>query len=62
MLLSPIWRLLKENFLSCIFDGFRTSHEMQKIDIWSYDDLQEMTDFEAIREFREHALNPAGQN
>ena len=40
------------------FDGFRTSHEMQKIDIWSYDDLQEMTDFEAIREFREHALNP----
>lgn len=40
------------------FDGFRTSHEMQKIDVWSYEDLKEMADFDAIREFRNHALNP----
>ena len=41
------------------FDGFRTSHEMQKIDIWSYEDLKDMADLDAIRQFREHALNPS---
>lgn len=40
------------------FDGFRTSHEMQKIDVWSYEDLKEMADFNAVRKFRDHALNP----
>lgn len=40
------------------FDGFRTSHEMQKINVWSYEDLREMADFDAIREFRDNALNP----
>ncbi len=40
------------------FDGFRTSHEMQKIDVWSYEDLKEMADFDAVRKFRDHALNP----
>ncbi len=40
------------------FDGFRTSHEMQKIDIWDYEDLKELTDWEAIIRFRKNALNP----
>ncbi|HXK78119.1 MAG TPA: pyruvate:ferredoxin (flavodoxin) oxidoreductase [Oscillospiraceae bacterium] len=40
------------------FDGFRTSHEIQKIDVWDYDQLKALTDFDAIRAFREHALNP----
>ena len=40
------------------FDGFRTSHEIQKIAVWDYDDLAEMCDMEAVKEFREHALNP----
>ena len=40
------------------FDGFRTSHEVQKIAVWDYDDLAEMCDMEAVRAFREHALNP----
>ncbi|MBQ9438256.1 MAG: pyruvate:ferredoxin (flavodoxin) oxidoreductase, partial [Lachnospiraceae bacterium] len=40
------------------FDGFRTSHEIQKIEIWDYEDLKEMTNMEAIKAFREHALNP----
>lgn len=40
------------------FDGFRTSHEVQKIAVWDYDDLAEMCDMGAVREFREHALNP----
>ncbi len=40
------------------FDGFRTSHEIQKIDVWDYEQLADMCDFEAIREFRERALNP----
>ena len=40
------------------FDGFRTSHEIQKIETWDYADLADMADPEAIRKFREHALNP----
>ncbi len=40
------------------FDGFRTSHEIQKIDIWDYDDLKEMCDMDAVAAFRKHALNP----
>ena len=40
------------------FDGFRTSHEIQKIEKWDYADLAEMVNWEAINEFRNHALNP----
>ncbi len=40
------------------FDGFRTSHEIQKIAVWDYDDLADMCDMDAVRAFREHALNP----
>lgn len=40
------------------FDGFRTSHEIQKIEAWDYADLKEMTDFDAVNAFRRHALNP----
>lgn len=40
------------------FDGFRTSHELQKIEAWDYADLAELADFDAIDEFRAHALNP----
>lgn len=40
------------------FDGFRTSHEIQKIEIWDYDDLKEMVDMDAIEAFRNRALNP----
>ncbi len=40
------------------FDGFRTSHEIQKIEIWDYDDLKSMVDMEDIQEFRARALNP----
>lgn len=40
------------------FDGFRTSHEIQKIETWDYEDLKEMADFDAIAAFRKHALNP----
>ncbi len=40
------------------FDGFRTSHEIQKIAIWDYDDLKEMTNMEAVAAFRKHSLNP----
>ena len=40
------------------FDGFRTSHEYQKIEVWDYEDLREMVDWDAVRRFREHALNP----
>ena len=40
------------------FDGFRTSHEIQKIEKWDYADLAEMVNWDAINEFREHALNP----
>ncbi len=40
------------------FDGFRTSHEMQKIAVWDYADLEEMVDKQAIAEFRQRANNP----
>ncbi len=40
------------------FDGFRTSHEIQKIEAWDYDDLNEMVDKDAIAAFRARALNP----
>ncbi len=40
------------------FDGFRTSHEIQKIEVWDYDDLAEMVDKDAIAEFRKRAINP----
>ena len=40
------------------FDGFRTSHEIQKIEIWDFDDLKEMCDMDAVKAFRERALNP----
>jgi pyruvate-ferredoxin/flavodoxin oxidoreductase len=40
------------------FDGFRTSHEIQKIEEWDYDDLAEMADWDAIKEYRAKALNP----
>ncbi len=40
------------------FDGFRTSHEIQKIQIWDYEDLDDMIDHEAIAEFRNNCLNP----
>ena len=40
------------------FDGFRTSHEIQKIEIWDYDDLKEMCDMDAVDAFRKRALNP----
>ncbi len=40
------------------FDGFRTSHELQKIAVWDYDDLKEMCDMDAVDAFRKHCLNP----
>ena len=41
-----------------LFDGFRTSHEIQKVAIWDYDDLKEMVNMDAVAEFRKHSLNP----
>ncbi len=40
------------------FDGFRTSHEIQKVEVWDYEDLGEMLDWNAVSEFRHNALNP----
>ena len=40
------------------FDGFRTSHEIQKIETWDYADLKDMLNMEAVEAFRAHALNP----
>lgn len=40
------------------FDGFRTSHEIQKIELWDYADLKEMLNMDAVKAFRDHALNP----
>ena len=40
------------------FDGFRTSHEIQKIETWDYEDLEDLVNKDAIDEFRAHALNP----
>ena len=40
------------------FDGFRTSHELQKIEVWDFDDLKDMVDMDAVKAFRKRALNP----
>ena len=40
------------------FDGFRTSHEIQKVEVWDYEDLKEMCDMDAIAAFKKRALNP----
>jgi len=40
------------------FDGFRTSHEVQKVEVWDYEDLRSMMDEDAINAFRKRALNP----
>ena len=40
------------------FDGFRTSHEIQKVAVWDYEDLKDMCDMDAVQAFRDHALNP----
>lgn len=40
------------------FDGFRTSHEMQKIDVWDYEDLKNLLDMDAVMAFRKNSLNP----
>ncbi len=40
------------------FDGFRTSHEIQKIEVWDYETLAKMVDYKALKEFRDRALNP----
>ena len=40
------------------FDGFRTSHEIQKVAVWDYKDLKAMCNMKAVEEFRAHALNP----
>ena len=59
--LSPVAHLAaiegKVPFIN-FFDGFRTSHEIQKIEKWDYADLKEMCNMDAVKEFREHALNP----
>ena len=47
----------KTPFLN-FFDGFRTSHEIQKIEEWDYEDLKEMCPMDKVEEFRAHALNP----
>ena len=40
------------------FDGFRTSHEIQKIETWDYDDLKDMCNMDAVAAFRNKSLNP----
>ncbi|MDY3910268.1 MAG: pyruvate:ferredoxin (flavodoxin) oxidoreductase [Eubacterium sp.] len=59
--LSPVAHLAalegKVPFIN-FFDGFRTSHEIQKIEKWDYEDLKEMCPMDAVEEFRKHALNP----
>ena len=59
--LSPVAHLAaiegKVPFIN-FFDGFRTSHEIQKIEKWDYEDLKEMCNMDAVKAFREHALNP----
>ncbi len=59
--LSPVAHLAalegKVPFIN-FFDGFRTSHEIQKIEKWDYSDLKEMCNMDAVKAFREHALNP----
>ena len=59
--LSPVAHLAaiegKVPFLN-FFDGFRTSHEIQKVAVWDYEDLKDMCDMDAVQAFRDHALNP----
>ncbi|MCI1667789.1 MAG: pyruvate:ferredoxin (flavodoxin) oxidoreductase [Olsenella sp.] len=59
--LSPVAHLAavkgKTPFLN-FFDGFRTSHEIQKVATWDFDELGEMLDMGAVQAFRDHALNP----
>lgn len=59
--LSPVAHLSaiegKVPFIN-FFDGFRTSHEIQKIEKWDYEDLKEMCNMDAVKAFRDHALNP----
>ncbi|MDO4812288.1 MAG: pyruvate:ferredoxin (flavodoxin) oxidoreductase [Eubacteriales bacterium] len=59
--LSPVAHLAalsgKVPFIN-FFDGFRTSHEIQKIAVWDYKDLADMCDMDAVKAFREHSLNP----
>ena len=59
--LSPVAHLAaikgRVPFLN-FFDGFRTSHELQKIQVWDYEDLKDMVDMDAVKAFRERALNP----
>ena len=59
--LAPVAHLAalegKVPFLN-FFDGFRTSHEIQKIETWDYADLKEMCNMDAVKAFRDHALNP----
>ena len=58
--LSPVAHLAaikgRVPFLN-FFDGFRTSHELQKIEVWDYDDLKDMVDMDAVKAFRERSLN-----
>ena len=59
--LSPVAHLAalegKVPFIN-FFDGFRTSHEIQKIAVWDFDDLKDMCPMDAVKAFKEHALNP----
>ena len=59
--LSPVAHLAaikgRVPFLN-FFDGFRTSHEIQKIAVWDYDDLADMVDMDAVNAFRQRGLNP----
>ena len=59
--LAPVAHLAaiegKVPFLN-FFDGFRTSHEIQKVATWDFDDLADMLDMDAVQAFRDHALNP----
>ena len=58
--LSPVAHLAaisgKVPFIN-FFDGFRTSHEIQKVAVWDFEDLKDMCDMEAVEAFRKHALN-----
>ena len=59
--LSPVAHLAalegKVPFIN-FFDGFRTSHEIQKIAVWDYEDLKDLCPMDAVKAFKEHALNP----
>ena len=55
---GPSGRHQGQSSLLHFFDGFRTSHEMQKIAVWDYETLKDMADLDAIDAFRKNALNP----